>query len=68
MSVSRRMDDGTYLGVQSVYRHPELVHVNIASPNGNPMYVGVMSVVEALAEIPYQMDRGRRVAREMADG
>lgn len=64
--VTRRLSDGTFLRVSPVIDHPDLVNVSVMSPNGWMMYQGTMPMFDALAEIPYQIDRGRAVDATIA--
>lgn len=72
--ITRRLNDGIYIRVTPVVsgvlnpREPEevsdWVHVSISSLVGQPLYTGTMRLWEALAEIPYQIDRAREFDRD----
>ena len=63
----RRLNDGVFIRVSEVKDMPDWVYVSITAANGPSMYMGAMRIIEALCEIPYQLDRARDYEREYAE-
>jgi len=62
----RRFDDGVILFTRPLPQRPDLVSVRIMSMSGYEMYSGSMSVIDALTEIPFQLDRARAMDKELS--
>lgn len=61
----RTLHDGVHLAVQPIKDHDDKVFVNVTSAEGYQLFTGTMLLLDALVEIPYQLDKARIMDAEL---